>query len=91
MGINQFFGRESNFSGFSENVHVRFDEIVHKAVLEVDEEGSVAAAATGVFMLTSIGFEREAVNFHCDHGFVFMINDRATKEVLFAGVYRGPN
>lgn len=91
MGFDQFFGKHSDFSGFSENVHVRFDEIMHKVVVEVDEDGSVAAGATGGVMLTSIGSEPKPVNFHCDHGFIFMIMDRVTKEVLFAGVYRGPN
>ena len=64
-----------------------FDGAIHKAKIDIDEEGSVAAAATG--MTITKGFIRPD-EFHCDHPFIFMINDRVTHEVLIAGVYRGP-
>ena len=63
-----------------------FDEVIHKAKIEVNEEGSVAAAATAAFSRGIV----IPVQFHCDHPFIFMISNLVTNEALFTGVYRGP-
>lgn len=89
MGIDNLFGVP--LTGFSDDTPVSFDDMMHKAKIEIDEEGSVAAAATATMSRSMSFMKPEPVNFHCDHPFVFMINDRVTQEVLFAGVYRGPN
>lgn len=81
MGIDNLI--HGNLSGFA-NVPVTFDDIVHKAVIEIDEDGAVAAAATGSFARSM------PEEFYCDHPFIFTINDRITQEILFAGVFRGP-
>lgn len=65
-----------------------FDEVIHKAIIEIDEEGTKASAATAAIE-RSMSSE-EVPEFHCDHPFIFMINDLVSQEVLFAGVYRGP-
>lgn len=89
MGINNLFG--ANLNGFSDHTPVSFDDMVHKAKIEIDEEGSVAAAATATMSRSMTFMQQEPVKFHCDHPFIFMINDRVSQEILFAGVYRGPN
>lgn len=81
MGIDKLIHGELN--GYAD-VPVTFDDIVHKAVIEMDENGAVAAAATGSFARSMPD------EFHCDHPFIFTINDRITQEILFAGVFRGP-
>ena len=59
--------------------------VVHKAFVEVNEEGTEAAAATGV----SMGVTSVPPSFIADHPFVFLIRDRVTDSVLFIGrVYR---
>jgi len=92
IGIKNLFGSESDFSDFSNTTRLYFDDMIHKAKIEIDEEGSIAAAATAT-MSRSMGFINfaEKTKFHCDHPFVFTIYDRLTNDVLFAGVYRGPN
>ena len=71
-----------------------FDSAIHQAKIEIDGEG--AEEATGVTgkviykLLGTLVIKPDPIYFHCDHPFIFMINDRVSHEVLFAGVYRGP-
>lgn len=84
--FNNFIG--GDFSDFADNVEVSFDDILHVAKVQVDEEGTTAAAAT---VSVGRGANMNSGAFICDHPFMFMIADGSTKEVLFMGVYRGPN
>jgi serine protease inhibitor len=83
------FSPSADFSDFSEK-SVGFDEGVHKAKIEVDENGSTAAAATAVFGFRS-GFAAEPEKINCNYPFVYVIFDQKEKTALFAGIYRGPN
>ena len=56
-------------------------QVVHKAYIEVNEEGSEAAAATAV----QIALYSMPPNFEVDHPFLFVIRDNRTKAVLFLG------
>jgi serine protease inhibitor len=87
MGFD-IFSPSADFSDFS-NKSVSFDEGVHKAKIELDENGSTAAAATAVFGFRS-GFAAEAEKFDCNYPFIYIIFDHKEKSALFAGIYRGP-
>uniref|UniRef100_A0A3P8W769 Serpin B6 n=1 Tax=Cynoglossus semilaevis TaxID=244447 RepID=A0A3P8W769_CYNSE len=64
-------------------------KVVHKAFVEVNEEGTEAAAATAaVMMLRSL--PRPPPPFIADHPFLFFIRHNATKSILFAGRYCSP-
>ena len=77
------FSSNADFSGFSDTTPLMVDSIVHKAVVEVDEKGTKAAAATGVVLMpTSIAYG-EALT--ADHPFMFMIKDNKTDAILFLG------
>ena len=68
-----------------------FDSAIHQAKIEIDGEG--AEEATGVLVYKLRGarvIKPKPIYLICDHPFIFMINDRVSHEVLFAGVYRGP-
>lgn len=93
MGITDLFGKDADMSGFSNSTQLHFDDIIHKAKLEIDEEGSTAAAATATFTqeITSVKVPEMPIEFHCDHPFVFMMYDHVTTEVLFTGIYRNPS
>ena len=64
-------------------------EVVQKTVLEVDELGTEAAAATGVAMTASATVPRETVTF--DRPFLFLLTDTATRSPLFATVVTDPS
>ncbi len=63
-------------------------DVIHKAFVEVNEEGTEAAAATAVVMgLKSISLPAE---FKADHPFLFLIRDVRTKTILFMGRVSDP-
>jgi serpin B len=65
---------------------LKISEVVHKAFVEVNEEGTEAAAATGVsvrcVLSTPYGTKK---HFQADHPFLFFIRDRQTNVILFSG------
>lgn len=90
MGVGNLFDSSADLSGFSEKSQLKFDDAVHKAKIEIDEEGSTAASATAIFSFRS-SRPTEPAQFICNHPFMFLIHDQKSKEILFAGVYRGPS
>lgn len=89
MGLKDLFEPTVNLSGFSDSEQLTLDEAVHKAKIEVNEEGSTAAAATVLFSFRS-SRPLEPAQFFCDHPFMFLNYDHKSKAILFAGIYRGP-
>lgn len=59
-------------------------EVIHKAFVDVNEEGTEAAAATAVLMRVT-GMPREPVVFRADHPFLFLIRDLHSGAILFMG------
>ena len=64
-------------------------DIEHKTYVQVDETGTIAAAATTVTVTT--GVAAPSVNLHLDHPFFYAIRDNQTGELLFVGVLMNPN
>lgn len=96
MGVALAFRRfEADFSGMStppkREDRLFLSRAVHKAFIEVDEEGTEAAAATAVFMESAGGYPSEPIIFRADHPFLFLIRDTRTESILFIGRYVGPN
>jgi serine protease inhibitor len=89
MGLGDLFSPSADLSAFSDTSKLSFDDGVHKAKIEIDENGSTAAAATSLFSFRSAR-PLEPSEFHCDHPFLYMIYDKNNNVVLFAGIYRGP-
>ncbi|XP_030559568.1 serine protease inhibitor 88Ea-like isoform X1 [Drosophila novamexicana] len=89
MGINQIFDSNASFNDFSTEQSINFGDAKHMAKIKVDEEGSVAAAAT---VLVSFRSARpiEPTKFECNHPFVFLIYDHKASAILFTGIYRDP-
>lgn len=63
------------------------DDVLHGAVLEVNEEGTVAAAATAVVMSRKASMNPR---FQANHAFLFMLRDRQTGAILFMGRLSDP-
>uniref|UniRef100_A0A3P8W0D6 Serpin B6 n=1 Tax=Cynoglossus semilaevis TaxID=244447 RepID=A0A3P8W0D6_CYNSE len=78
----------SDLSGMSTANDLVVSKIVHKAFVDVNEEGTEAAAATAVTVgITSV---RPSKSFTADHPFLFFIRHNASMSVLFAGRYCSP-
>jgi len=81
------FGPGGDFSGMcSGDVHI--GEVLHQAFVEVNEEGSEAAAATAVDK--KVDSKEELVTFTADHPFLFLIRDNRTGCILFQGRLSSP-
>ena len=93
MGMKRAFdipGGSADFSGMTPKPELYITAVVHKAFVEVNEEGSEAAAATGVIMATRAAMRPQpVVEFKADHPFLFVIKDNISGAVLFMGRYAG--
>jgi serpin B len=77
------------FLRMSSDPEVHIDAVLHKAVVEVNEEGTVAAAATAVVMMTRcLPPPEKMITF--DRPFIFAIEHVASGELLFIGVVASP-
>jgi serpin B len=86
------FSEESNFTGISESGNLFISDVIHKSFVDVNEEGTEAAAATGVSMaVMSLPIKEEIPVFRADHPFMFLIQDNENGAVLFAGRVMKPD
>ncbi|XP_031627896.1 antichymotrypsin-2-like [Contarinia nasturtii] len=89
LGMSEMFdAHKANLSGLLETPEKLFvSDVVHKAFIEITEEGSEAAAAT-IVGITLISYPPQPVQplkFIVDHPFMYYIWDTETKTALFAG------
>lgn len=92
MGMPLAFSGEADFSGMDGMKDLAISDVVHKAYIDVNEEGTEAAAATGAVMTLSMGLDVNPVPvFRADHPFVFFIVDNDTGNILFMGRVSDPN
>lgn len=89
MGIRDLFNPRANLSGIVMDARLHVSSLVHKTKIEVDERGTVAAAATGAIVIPLMGSTRPRVV--VDHPFAFIIYNKRHKTVLFEGVVNEPN
>ena len=83
MGMPIVFSNKADFSLFNDKLPLAVDSVIHKAVVEVDEKGTVAAAATSIVVrVVSASYNAELT---ADHPFMFMIKDSKTDAILFLG------
>ena len=89
MGVGTVFDyQRANLSGMIDPAgNVALSKVVHKAVVEVNEEGTVAAAATGM----GITFMSMPPQIRMDHPFLFVIIHRPTETPIFVGRMSRPS
>lgn len=87
LGAGVAFSDSADFSGITPDDALKISEVVHKAFVKCDEEGTEAAAATAVGMMrcTSVRMPAPPKVFNADHPFVFFIHNVKTNTVLFCG------
>jgi serpin B len=89
MGMSQAFTNAADFSGMDGKKDLQITDVIHKAFVDVNEEGTEAAGATGVI----VGLKSERAptpEFRADHPFVFLIRDTRSGGVLFLGRVADP-
>jgi serpin B len=91
MGMPTAFTNKADFSGIDPKRGLAISAVVHKAFVDVSEQGTEAAAATGITMrTTAMRMPEQAVVFRADHPFLFVIRDTRAGVVLFIGRLMNP-
>jgi serpin B len=86
MGMTDAFSPGADFSGMDGERDLFISAVVHKAFVDVNEEGTEAAAATGVVMrMNAVRMPRPTPIFRADHPFIFLIRDLHSGSILFLG------
>jgi serpin B len=83
MGMADAFARTADFSGIDGRRDLFLGDVVHKAFVDLSEEGTEAAAATGI-TVHSLAV-RQQTTFRADHPFAFFIRDTTSGVILFEG------
>lgn len=87
MGMSLAFSDQADFRGINRDRHLKIDEVLQKTFVQVDEEGTEAAAVTSVGIRgTSVG-----PSFAFDRPFLFLIYDHQTGAVMFIGKVARPS
>jgi serpin B len=84
MGMPVAFTDAADFSGMNGRRDLMISDVIHKAFVSVDEDGTEAAAATAVIM-TATAMPAQPVEVTLDRPFIFLIRDIQTGAVLFVG------
>ncbi|XP_034304753.2 serpin B3 isoform X2 [Magallana gigas] len=89
LGMSSAFDEnKADFSGIDNSKNVYINEVFHKAFVEVNEEGSEAAAATADKIRTRrVQITQE---FRANHPFLFFIRDSVNDVILFSGRFYQP-
>jgi serpin B len=86
LGIQQVFSSKADLSGIDGRKDLYVSDVIHKAIIEVNEEGSEAAAVTDVIISRhGPNVEPMIPLFRADHPFAFFIRDNRNGLILFEG------
>jgi serpin B len=87
MGMAHAFDKNAaDFSGMTGKRNLWISAAIHKAFVDVNEEGTEAAAATGIAMRSmAVMREPPPIVFRADHPFLFLIRDNRSGSILFIG------
>uniref|UniRef100_A0A8R1DZH4 SERPIN domain-containing protein n=1 Tax=Caenorhabditis japonica TaxID=281687 RepID=A0A8R1DZH4_CAEJA len=85
LGITDIFSDSADLSGIAD--HLKISDGAHKAIIEVNEKGTVAAAATSVKAVPMMLRMDEPIDFRADHPFLFALVHES--HPLFLGVFHG--
>ncbi|XP_075389100.1 serpin B13 [Tenrec ecaudatus] len=89
MGLEDAFSElRADYSGMSASSRLHAQKFLHRSFVAVTEEGTEAAAATGVAFSISAVSGYDSV--HCNHPFLFLIRHRESSSILFFGQFSSP-
>ncbi|XP_012510679.1 PREDICTED: alpha-1-antichymotrypsin [Propithecus coquereli] len=88
LGIREVFTKEADLSGITGAKNLVLSQVVHKAVLDVAEEGTEAAAATGIKMVPMSGRMDPMLTLNFNFPFLLILQDKDLDNILFMGRIR---
>lgn len=88
LGMQDLFSGKADLSGISGAGGLSVSKVVHKSFVEVNEEGTEAAAATAVAVCYAMPLTEEY--FTADHPFIFFIRHNPSTSILFLGRLSSP-
>jgi serpin B len=84
LGMGVAFTSGADFSGMDGKTDLFIQDVLHKAFVSVDENGTEAAAATGV-VVGAVAIPANQVEVNIDRPFIFLIRDIPTGSIIFLG------
>ncbi|MBO4555481.1 MAG: hypothetical protein J5706_01885 [Elusimicrobiales bacterium] len=90
MGMPLAFSNFADFSGMTGKKDLKIGYAIQKAFIDVSEEGTEAAAATGIAMARTTALPVMPVIFRADRPFIFLIRDIKTGLIFFIGKLEKP-
>ncbi|KAL4693101.1 hypothetical protein H8959_016911 [Pygathrix nigripes] len=90
MGIQNAFDENADFSGITKRDSLQLSKATHKAVLDVSEEGTGAAAATATKFIVRSKDGPSYLTVSFNRTFLIMITNKATDSILFLGKVENP-
>lgn len=90
LGMSAAFSNDADFSGMTGDRELFITDVIHKAFVAVDEEGTEAAAATAV-VVGLLSAPPEPIKVAVDRPFIFLIRDIETGTILFVGRVLDPS
>jgi serpin B len=92
LGMTEAFDSDrADFSGMDGARDLYISDVLHKAFVSVDEQGTEAAAATAVIMELTSAPMGEPIPFTVDRPFIYLIRDQQSGTVLFLGRVMNPS
>jgi len=90
LGLKESFDGVDEFTNMSDDPDVHIDDVLHKAVIEVNEEGTVAAAATAAVMVTR-SLPPPPIELSFDRPFLMLVVHAKTGMPVFVGRFIKPD
>jgi serpin B len=91
MGMPSIFDpRKADLFGIDGEKDLYVSSALHKAFVDVNEEGTEAAAATAIIVTLTDSVQTPVPIFKADHPFIFVIQDTETGNILFMGRVADP-
>jgi len=90
MGMGVAFTGAADFTGINQDGNLFIDFVKHKSFIEVNEEGTEAAAVTVVAIALTAMPQQQKVPFYVNRPFLYAITEKSTGAILFMGTVKNP-